>query len=385
MRPFSPHDDLSPAVIDAAAEWFVEFAAGEPDLQTRQAFDAWLRRSPEHIRAYLELMPFWDDATRIDAQGDQSADHLIQLARSDTGNLTALPIQGSFTHRPFSRAFRPLNDGARRLLVAAAAAVVGVAILAGVWLFAQRDLYTTGIGEQRVLALQDGSSIELNARSKLRVSYSAGIRHIDMLEGQALFRVAKDAQRPFVVSSGPIQVRALGTQFDVYRKTTATRVTVLEGSVLVSSASSAAANPLPPSVGPGSADAQAVGSAAGTALATPLQPQRREIVLASGDQALATPESVDRAVHPNLQAATAWREHRLVFTSTDLADVADEFNRYNERQIVVRNEEHLPFEVSGAFSVTDVASLLAFLHSQKNIEVDETQQRVVVTIKPSTR
>jgi transmembrane sensor len=370
MNRFKGDDELSAGVIDTAAEWVVEFATGEPDLPTRRAFDAWLRRSPEHVRAYIELLPLWDDAKRVDAQGDYSTDRLIQMAHADKGNLAELPTRTLPPREQFESPFVASPGRTPRALIAVAAVAVGLAVLTGLWIYGQRNLYATGIGEQRVLALEDGSSVEMNARSKLRVSYSAGLRLIDMLEGQALFRVAKDTRRPFVVASGETQVRALGTEFDVYRKTNATRVTVLEGRVLVTSA-----NPPSASLDEVPAEGRSAGST------RRLQQPPGELVLKSGDQALATSGSIDRSAHPDLQAATAWREHRLVFSSADLTEVADEFNRYNERQIVIRNDEHLPFEVSGAFSVTDLPSLLAFLHAQQNIEVDESKDRIRVTIK----
>jgi len=364
MKRFQRGEDLNSSVIDAAAEWLIEFATGEPDLETRSSFDAWLRRSPEHVRAYIELLPLWDDATRIEAQGDYSTDRLIDLARSDNDNVASLPMCSTAPLADSATASGTRGGRSRRTLIALAAVIVG-AVAVGAWLLEQRNLYATGIGEQRVIALDDGSSVELNAHSKLRVSYSSQLRRIDLLQGQALFRVAKDTQRPFVVASGQTQVRALGTQFDVYRRAGGTRVTVLEGRVLVSSA----------------AETQSPRRAAPPDLTT--APEHDELVLAAGDQALATPESLHLAPNPNLQAATAWREHRLVFSSADLSDVADEFNRYNERQIVIRNDAHLPFEVSGAFSVTDIASLLAFLHSQRNVMIDENKERVVVTIEAS--
>jgi len=336
MKRLNQEDDLSHSVIDASAEWVVEFSMSEPDLETRRAFDAWLRRSPEHVRAYIELLPLWDDVRQLDARDNYSIDNLIQMARSDSGNLAALPMRRAVV--------APANRGrARRAWIAMAAAAVGLATFAGIWLYGQQDLYSTGIGEQRVVALEDGSSVEMNARSRLRVSYSAGQRLIEMLAGQALFRVANDTRRPFIVVSGDTKVRALGTEFDVYRKANATRVTVLEGRVLVSSAT----------------------------------PQ----VLKSGDQALVTPASVNKAPHPDPQAATAWREHRLIFDSADIGEVADEFNRFNDRQILIRNDGHVPFEVSGAFSVTDLASLIEFLRAQPNIDIDADKHRILVTIK----
>src|SRR5205823_2531257 len=86
---------------------------------------------------------------------------------------------------------------------------------------------------ERSIALPDGSLIELNARSSVRVRFTSNERAVELFEGQALFRVAKDPARPFIVSSDGKRVRAVGTQFDVYRKKASTTVTVLEGRVTV--------------------------------------------------------------------------------------------------------------------------------------------------------
>src|SRR5690606_26847429 len=88
-------------------------------------------------------------------------------------------------------------------------------------------------GEQRTVTLADGSVIELNARSRIKVRYADRERAIDLLQGQALFRVAKDPTKPFIVASGGTYVRAVGTQFDVYKKSVGTVVTVVEGRVAV--------------------------------------------------------------------------------------------------------------------------------------------------------
>jgi len=91
------------------------------------------------------------------------------------------------------------------------------------------------VGEQRSIALADGSIIDLNARSRIRVRLSKDERDVELLQGQALFHVAKDNSRPFVVRSDTTVVRAVGTEFDVYRKKNGTVITVLEGRVVVES------------------------------------------------------------------------------------------------------------------------------------------------------
>ena len=110
-----------------------------------------------------------------------------------------------------------------------------VLVIAGaIWWQAEHfPIYATEIGERRSITLADGSTVDLNARSRVRIEFSKKERRVDLLDGQALFQVTKDKNRPFIVSSGDATVRAVGTQFDVYRRTNSTTVTVLEGRVAV--------------------------------------------------------------------------------------------------------------------------------------------------------
>src|SRR6202042_1786963 len=94
-------------------------------------------------------------------------------------------------------------------------------------------IYATSLGEQRSIQFEDGSTVELNSRSKVRVKYSKQERDVELIEGQALFHVAHDVSRPFIVAVGPTRVRAVGTQFDVYKRSNGTVVTVVEGRVAV--------------------------------------------------------------------------------------------------------------------------------------------------------
>lgn len=346
-------EKLNAQIVDEAAEWFVEFNTGEVDLAARREFDAWLRKSPEHLRAYLEMFPLWEDAPFIDPDREMSADKLIALSRAE-GNV--VPLEAATA--PRSRASAPAR--CRFLL---AASVLGACLIAGLLAWFQssyRSTYATDVGEQRVIALSDGSSIELNARSRLRIRFTDTERNVDLLEGQALFRVAKDKHRPFVVRSDATRVRAVGTQFDVYRKKSGTTVTVLEGRVAVFPEPPLSRMPLP------------------TAAHAPLIP---DILVSAGEQVTVSPAAVPRATPANVAAATAWRQHRLVFSSTPLAEVAEEFNRYNDRQLIIRDTRLTTVRVNGIFSSTDPASLIRFLRAQPDITVDETDTEIRVSSK----
>jgi transmembrane sensor len=250
--------------------------------------------------------------------------------------------------------------------------------------------FSTDIGERRSLTLADGSMVDLNARSQLRVEFSKTERRVELLNGQALFQVAKDKARPFIVHCGDATVRAVGTQFDVYRKDSGTTITVLEGRVAVYSSArtdqaggasepiasesiAAPQRPLPRSAtrdahstSPGSSGSAAhVDSAvSNSALSDPSG--SAAIYLAAGQQVTVTPDAAGTPIpqHADITAATAWMQRKLIFEGSRLSDVVEEFNRYNHRQLIIEDPKLAGFQISGVYSSTDPSSLLRFLEDQ---------------------
>jgi transmembrane sensor len=350
-------NSLNKQISDEAAEWFVEFSTGESDARARGDFDTWLRKSPEHVRAYLEMFPIWEDAGRIDSGRTASTDELISLARSARDNVVPL-VRGAVDSRgdgadESARHRRTMPMRLRYTLAASLLATVAT----GVWFYSQAGIYATDIGEQRVVTLPDGSNIELDARSRIRLQFKDAERRVQLLAGQALFRVSKDAQRPFIVESGATEVRAVGTQFDVKRKQGGIVVTVVEGQV-------------------------AVGNGVTHPRGAALQTLPAEVLLSAGEQVTVTPIAITQSAAADVESATAWRQRRLVFSSTPLPEVADEFNRYNERQLVVGPALDT-FRISAVFSASDIPALLRFLRVQPNLVIEESDREI--RISASTR
>jgi len=230
--------------------------------------------------------------------------------------------------------------------------------------------YAAAIGEQRSLTFADGSTVELNSRSKIVVRYSKQERRVELLQGQALFRVAKDVARPFIVKTGATLVRAVGTEFDVYQKREDTVVTVVEGrvAIMTSHAAALADHDVPAAaLGPRQSNLEFPAIAPG---------QIGNILVAAGEQLTVTPKRIQIAEHPNIASATAWTQRQLIFESASLADVADEFNRYNERQLIVGDPRLETFHVSGVFSSTDPASLIRFLRARPELRIVETGSQI---------
>ena len=335
-----------PAIIAEASSWFIEFRAGDVDGDARARFIEWLRRSPEHIHAYLEIAGVWAELPTADPEGKIDIEALIARARGEPDVIALSANRPRSTAAPF--AVKPYTLWGSRRTAVALAAVVLLSVAAVVFLSRDKlsGSYSTGIGEQRTVQLVDGSTVELNARSTIQVHLSEHQRDVTLLEGQALFRVAKDKQRPFVVRAGDAQVRAVGTEFDVYKKQAATVVTVVEGRVETYD------------------EADSPGTAA--------------IVLSAGEQLTVLPHVVTKPTRTDTSVATAWVQKRLIFEETPLSDVAEEFNRYNRRPLSIDDSELEKLRISGVYSSMDPASLINFLRSQNSIQVVETEKQVRV-------
>jgi transmembrane sensor len=226
------------------------------------------------------------------------------------------------------------------------------------WRYLERGVYATEAGEGRTVTLADGSRIELNGRTRLRVSYSDHERDIALLEGQALFQVAKDKSRPFIVNTGTAQVRAVGTAFDVHKEGAETTVTVLEGTVSVLSMTRAPAE-----------------SSTTTGGAAP------DLFVTAGEQAVVTPEGSRKPHAANVAAVTAWTRGQLEFDETPLTQVAEEFNRSSPRPLVLDSVSAGKVRISGVYSSVDPASLILFLRNQPDLAVTESADLIEVRSK----
>lgn len=346
---------LNAQILDEAAQWFIELEE-EIDPSQRRAFDEWLRRSPEHVRAFLELVPLWEQAGAPSAARKFDPEQLIAMAQGAGAEIT--PIAGSVAVMLAQQTAEPKGKPTtRRWPFAAAAMIVVSVVLLAWWRSAAVQVYSTGLAEHRSVVLSDGSTIELNARSKLRVRFSANERSIDLVDGQVLFRVAKDASRPFVVRSEGARVQAVGTEFDVYRKKGKLTVTVIEGRVSV----------YPDPVTAPSAAAPGAGAT---------------VLLSAGEQTSVVDKAVEKPTPANVAVATAWMQRRLVFQKAPLVDVVDEFNRYNPKQLRIEDAGIESFLVSGTFSSTDPGSLLRFLREQPGMRIHDEGDVIRIVAAP---
>jgi transmembrane sensor len=346
--------------ISEASGWFVSFRFDEVNDEARERFSQWLRRSPEHIQAYLEIAGTWAELPGSDPAGRLDIAALIARARATQGEVVRLE-PGTST-AVASTSGPSITGLRRRALLAASVALVVAGGLAAWFGLNGAETYTTGVGVQRSVALADGSVVDLNARTLIRVRFSKSERDVELVEGQGLFHVARDAGRPFVVHSAQTRVRAVGTEFDVYRRREATLVTVLEGRVAI------VTDPAAPAPGTGITDQ-----------ARDPVSQAGPLYLDAGEQAVVTVQATIRPQHADVVAATAWVRQKLVFEATPLSEVVEEFNRYSSRALVVEDAQLGRLGISGIYSSTDPASLLRFLRAQPGIAVVETDKEIRIS------
>ncbi|EJL06680.1 FecR family protein [Pseudomonas chlororaphis] len=295
-------------VRDEAALWFVRLQEPAVSAEERQRFDAWLAQHEAHRDEFQLLHTLWAATDRVPKARLQA--------------LCATP-NPSIRRRPLLR-------------YAVAASVLAVAV--GLGLFSGLNppaLYSaefaTAPGERRHVALPDGSQVDLNSRSRLRVRYEQGQRSVELSEGEAMFSVEHDSSRPFVVTAGPGKVTVTGTRFDVRRDAAQTRVAVEQGTVRVQ--------------GRDAADSDFVNLTTGLGTA----------VDARGQVAAAY------AVDP--QALTAWRSGKLVFNNASLNEVAAEVSRYREQPLLVGSEAVGRLRLTSVFKSDDTDALLKALPS----------------------
>jgi len=188
--------------------------------------------------------------------------------------------------------------------------------------------YQTATGEQQTVTLSDGSSVYLNAASALNQNYSPGQRRIEMLAGEAEFKVSKDKSRPFIVVADNQEIKALGTDFVVKITSQGIKVSVVESAVQVSQHGQSGVAPVPVHTG-------------------------EQVYIPAGQRP-------DPIAAMNISHASPWRSNRLIFESEPLAQVVEDINRYRPGHVFL-SPSLGELRVSGVFSIQEIDNLLGVI------------------------
>lgn len=300
-----------------AAQWLASRDNASGETSVDPAFDAWLATSPEHKLAYWRLENAWRNADRL-------------------GSARATSVRRSLERRWIQPAS------------IAAGFVLAACIAGGAWHLVrqtpQQNL-ATEVGGRRMTTLADGSAIELNADTRVRVRLDGQDREVWLDQGEAYFEVAHDPSRPFIVHAGSRQVTVLGTRFLVKRMGDRVTVAVRDGKVRVQG------DRIP---------ARAV-------MLTP-----GHIAVADGGSTLIAAQSVEK-----VEEALSWRTGFITFDNTTLAEAAAEFNRYNLRKMVVAPEV-ADIRISGVFEARNVAAFSRLMRDGLDLKVADADGQVMI-------
>jgi transmembrane sensor len=351
-------DPVRALIATQAQLWFVLHRAGDLTAAQRQQFIDWLCESPAHAHEYVTLTGFMQDLQQAASLNTTPADELVARARAEVDDTVVQPI--------FPTVPDVMRQSSRvHVWTALAAVMATVAVLiAGGWWFHERDHYQTAHAEQRSWRMPDGSTVHLNSSSEIRVHFDGRQRRVELVHGQALFQVAKDAQRPFWVYAGDTAVRAVGTEFDVYRQPGRTLISVLEGRVAVWR--------LPDDVF----------EHARRALDVDTNEGMRQLIaqLDADQQAMISGRTAEISQRGNtVRKTVAWLQRQVVFDHDPLGSAIEEFNRYAERHIRVEGAQLRATQISGIFSAYDAESFLRFLERQPDIHVARGREEIVVS------
>ena len=310
---------------DKALGWIARFRSEQATASDREAFALWLAKDPGHQRAMDAMLELW----------------------GDLGVVSELPFPDS--------AIQPAANQSRwwaGSAVAAAACLVATVVL---WPQGgdapETQQFQTALGEQRVIELDDASTLFLNTNSLITVSFDEEQRQLQLLEGEAYFEVTPDADRPFSVDAGDARVTVLGTAFNIERTEETTEITVTEGVVRVSELLNSGSQ-LP-----------------------------RTRILRANQRLEASAEGLGQTQSVADERNTAWRRGELLAYGMTLPELASELERYSDTRILFGDAEVAALSVSGVFRLDDPEATIAAVALSLDLDITPVDDNTVLLLK----
>lgn len=306
-----------------AAAWLARLHAEDRDAADEAAFRTWLSADPAHAAAFEAVDRMWSD---IGGLGN------LKTVRTDLRRSVArVPV-------------REPGLASRRLLLAGVGLLAVTGGSALFWRSASAKVYETDVGEQKHVALDDGSQLFLDAKTRIAVSFSETARTVDLQYGRANFRVVPDAHRPFIVEAAERKIVATRCNFDVRCEDGKVQVVLIHGEADVRPASA---------------------------------PAVQGETLRSGERLVAS-NDVEKRDKPDLTRVLAWQTGYENFDREELAQAVEEMNRYSTQRVEV-DPSVAALKVSGVYRVGDNAAFARSLAKLLPLAVHEEGDTLVLT------
>lgn len=291
------------SLTEQAAAWFLCIQQSDCSDADRKAFESWLAEDEAHDKEYQQYVRLWQSLDRLERKPSRSSNRKSRL-------MVAWAI------------FLTITLGSLQ------------------WLTNHEELVVTAVGEREQIVLADGTTIDMNTDTVMRMALLGYSRKVTIERGEASFKIGSERFRPFIVHSGNGILRDIGTEFNVVQQGDKTTVAVLEGAVEVT-------------------------------LDNRISAMK---TLRSGQQLTYSTHDLSNISAVDAESIVAWRKSRLVFRDTPLNEVIHQINRYHLRPVRLGDSQLSKLTVSGEFNSADRAGLIQALKALfplQSIEQDE--------------
>jgi len=344
------------AIEQAAADWTLRIDRGL-SASEQDAFTEWLSADPRHREAMRLYRWGWEEFDRL--AGLQTT----RQAHTDP-DLLAPPGGLSSVFAGVASAF----GGVRHASIWAAlplAAALCIGLFVYLWWFGEGENGQPQEGEKEALELisrieqkllPDGSHVDLNRGASIEIAFTPAERRVRLVRGESVFSVERDPSRPFVVEVAGVDIRAVGTVFNVRYGSNRVDVIVAEGKVDVRSRPR------------GTAGADASEGAL-------LEFQQRAIVDLNLDTLRI---EVDTLSEDELERELRWQPRLLEFDAAPLETIISEFNRHNPVQVSLGDSDLESITLSSAFWSDNVEGFVRLMESSFGMKAEWASSREIV-------
>tara|TARA_R110000737_G_scaffold62672_4_gene90082 strand:- start:1541 stop:2575 length:1035 start_codon:yes stop_codon:yes gene_type:complete len=327
-------------IDEEASIWLVRLDNGNLSDQSRKDLKIWLSADKRHPEALKAMADIWDDMDEI----------LMTLDNKESSVKVSLwPI---------------LKPILKPVMLAASVSFIAIFL----WLGTpnvEKNSYATLVGQQMDAIFDDGSIIHLNTNSLIETEFSDDKRIIKLIKGEALFEVAHDPNRPFIVYAGDRLVQAIGTKFVVHLKSEDIQVTVTDGKVKMSKVA----------INTALSDIKALNS---TSI------QKDDVYLTKGEKVVVSSDQAPILTYikaENMARETSWLDGKLIFDNEELFDVIEEINRYVEIEIVLKDPSLHNILISGRFDLKDSDALIEAIELSFNMKSERLDSNKILLTK----
>jgi transmembrane sensor len=327
------------AIDHESSIWLVRLDDGNLSDESRKELKHWLSADSRHSIALKAMTSIWDEM-----------DEVLVTNGNVSENIALWPV------------LKPIFEP---LLIAASISFIAIFIWFAMPVDVQKNSYVTLVGQQLDATFDDGSVIHLNTNSRIETEFTDEKRIVKLIKGEALFDVAHDPNRPFIVYAGDRLVQAIGTKFVVHLESENIQVTVTDGKVKMSKV------PLNKAL----IDIKSLNNSS---------IQKDDVYIVKGEKAIVSSDhtpKITRIKSENMQRELSWLDGKLIFVNEELFDVIEEINRYIDIKIVLKDPSLHKISISGRFDLADSEALIEAIELSFNMKSQRIDTKHVLLTK----